>query len=41
MVTVMQQSWMTLASPGVWIGAAAGVVMIVVAIRMRRWRDEG
>jgi ABC-2 type transport system permease protein len=41
MATVMQQSWMTLASPGVWIGAAAGVAMIVVAIRMRRWRDEG
>jgi ABC-2 type transport system permease protein len=39
--TVFQQSWMTLASPGVWIGAAAGIAMIVVAIRMRRWRDEG
>jgi ABC-2 type transport system permease protein len=39
--TVFQQSWMTLASPGVWIGAAAGVAMIFVAIRMRRWRDEG
>jgi ABC-2 type transport system permease protein len=39
--TVLQQSYMTLASPGVWIGAAAGVAMIFVAIRMRRWRDEG
>ena len=39
--TVFQQSWMTLASPGVWIGAAAGIGMIFVAIRMRRWRDEG
>jgi ABC-2 type transport system permease protein len=39
--TVFTQSWMTLASPGVWIGAAAGVAMIFVAIRMRRWRDEG
>lgn len=38
---VFAQSWMTLAAPGVWIGAAAGVAMIVVAIRMRRWRDEG
>lgn len=39
--SVFTQSWMTLASPGVWIGAAAGVAMIFVAIRMRRWRDEG
>lgn len=39
--TVLQQSWMTLTSPGVWIGAALGVAMICVAIRMRRWRDEG
>jgi ABC-2 type transport system permease protein len=38
---VFAQSWMTLAAPGVWIGVAAGVAMIVVAIRMRRWRDEG
>lgn len=38
---VFAQSWMTLASPGVWIGAAAGVAMIFVAIRVRRWRDEG
>lgn len=39
--TVFTQSWMTLATPGVWIGAAAGIAMICVAIRMRRWRDEG
>jgi ABC-2 type transport system permease protein len=39
--TVFTQSWMTLATPGVWIGAAAGIAMIFVAIRMRRWRDEG
>jgi ABC-2 type transport system permease protein len=39
--TVFQQSWMTLATPGVWIGAAVGMAMIFVAIRMRRWRDEG
>lgn len=38
---VFAQSWVTLASPGVWIGAAAGVAMIFVAIRVRRWRDEG
>jgi ABC-2 type transport system permease protein len=41
LATVFQQSWMTLAAPGVWIGAAVGVAMIFVAIRMRRWRDEG
>ena len=39
--TVFMQSWNTLAAPGVWIGAALGVAMICVAIRMRRWRDEG
>jgi ABC-2 type transport system permease protein len=39
--SVFAQSWMTLAAPGVWIGAAVGIAMIVVAIRMRRWRDEG
>jgi ABC-2 type transport system permease protein len=29
-----------LASPSLWIGAAAGVVMIAGAIWFRRWRDE-
>ncbi|WP_255516267.1 hypothetical protein [Luteimonas suaedae] len=29
------------ASPKMWIGAAAGVAMILAAIRLRRWRDEG
>lgn len=38
---VFTQSWMTLASPKVWIGAAAGVGMIVGAARLRRWKDEG
>jgi ABC-2 type transport system permease protein len=27
--------------PEIWIGAAAGIVMILIAIRLRRWRDEG
>jgi ABC-2 type transport system permease protein len=27
--------------PEMWIGAAAGVAMILAAIRLRRWRDEG
>jgi ABC-2 type transport system permease protein len=30
-----------LATPDLWIGAAIGVAMIVLAIRLRRWRDEG
>jgi len=30
-----------LANPQLWIGAVVGIAMIVVAIRMRRWRDEG
>jgi ABC-2 type transport system permease protein len=38
---LVSHSYMTLSSPSVWIGAAAGVAMIVVAIRMRRWKDEG
>ena len=35
------ESWRTLAGLNVWVGAAAGVAMIAVAVRMRRWRDEG
>lgn len=27
--------------PDIWVGAAAGIAMIVAAIRLRRWRDEG
>ncbi|MES2319911.1 MAG: hypothetical protein V4631_20720 [Pseudomonadota bacterium] len=38
---VFTQSWMTLATPNVWIGAAAGAAMIFAAIRLRRWKDEG
>lgn len=34
-------SYGTLASPAVWIAAAAGCAMIYGAIRLRRWRDEG
>ena len=30
-----------LASTGMWVGAAAGIAMIVAATRLRRWRDEG
>jgi ABC-2 type transport system permease protein len=38
---VLAQSWGTLASPGVWIGAIAGAAMIFAAMRLRRWKDEG
>lgn len=30
-----------LLQPATWIGAVAGVVMLLVAVRLRRWRDEG
>ena len=43
--TLHQFSAMTamesLKMPGLWIGAVAGLVMIVGAVRLRRWRDEG
>lgn len=31
----------SLATPQLWIGVIAGIAMIIVAIRLRRWRDEG
>ncbi len=27
--------------PEIWVGAIAGIAMIIAAIRLRRWRDEG
>lgn len=38
---VVTQSYMALANPGVWIGAAAGIAMLYAATRLRRWKDEG
>jgi len=38
---VFKHSWMTLGSPGLWIGVIAGAAMIYAAIRLRRWKDEG
>jgi ABC-2 type transport system permease protein len=32
---------MTLATAQAWIGALIGAAMIVAAVRLRRWRDEG
>lgn len=34
-------SWQVFADADVWIGAVLGVAMIYVAIRLRRWREEG
>ncbi|MEO7478457.1 MAG: hypothetical protein ABIT64_04395 [Lysobacteraceae bacterium] len=41
MGTVMMQSWQVLGTADLWIGVAIGAAMLYVAIRMRRWRDEG
>ena len=38
---IFTQSWMTLAQPDVWVGALVGAAMIFVAMRLRRWREEG
>ena len=39
--SVFTQSWLTLLQPGVWVGVAIGGAMIFMAMRLRRWRDEG
>ena len=38
---VVTQSYLSLAGTDAWIGVAMGVAMLVAAVRMRRWRDEG
>jgi len=35
-----ESAMQTLATPDIWIGAVAGLVMIYGAIRLRRWRDD-
>ena len=37
----LRAMYSTFLSPKMWIGAAAGAAMIAIAIRLRRWRDEG
>ena len=37
----LRATWSTLLTPELWIGVVAGAAMIYVAIRLRRWRDEG
>ena len=41
MLTMLGYSWSTLGKPALWAGVVAGVAMILGAIRLRRWRDEG
>ncbi|MES2048440.1 MAG: hypothetical protein V4447_08570 [Pseudomonadota bacterium] len=41
MGSMLSNAWMSLADVGVWGGVVAGVLMIFVAIKLRRWRDEG
>ncbi len=36
----LAHNYATLASPDLWIGAIAGVVLITAAIWLRRWRDD-
>jgi ABC-2 type transport system permease protein len=33
--------YQVLLQPSIWIWAAIGIAMIIVAIRLRRWRDDG
>ncbi|MDO5504729.1 MAG: hypothetical protein Q4F49_00345 [Pseudoxanthomonas suwonensis] len=37
----LASGWHLFAEPQLWIGAAAGIAMVLLAIRLRRWRDEG
>ncbi len=37
----LQTTYSTLASPSLWIGVVAGALMLIGAVRLRRWRDEG
>jgi ABC-2 type transport system permease protein len=37
----LASTWNLMAAPELWVGAVVGIVMIVVAIRLRRFRDEG
>jgi ABC-2 type transport system permease protein len=41
MGALLVRSWQQLATPNLWIGVAVGAAMIYVAIRLRRWKDEG
>lgn len=36
----LRAMYSTFLSPKMWIGAAAGALMIAIAVRLRRWREE-
>jgi ABC-2 type transport system permease protein len=36
----LSNSYAVLATPGIWIGAAAGIAMLAGAVWFRRWRDD-
>lgn len=40
-MAVLKGMYTVLATPQLWIGVVAGIAMIIAAIRLRRWRDEG
>ena len=40
-IDLLRSSYAVLTTPQAWIGAAIGIAMIVAAVRLRRWRDEG
>ena len=37
----LMSSWSAMGTLDLWLGEAAGIAMITLAIRLRRWRDEG
>lgn len=37
----LMSSWSAMGTLDLWLGVAAGIAMITLAIRLRRWRDEG
>ncbi|WP_240318610.1 hypothetical protein [Lysobacter sp. TY2-98] len=40
-LTTIRSLYSLFATPSMWVGIVAGFGMIVAAIRLRRWRDEG
>ncbi|MDE2406471.1 MAG: hypothetical protein KGL91_01260 [Xanthomonadaceae bacterium] len=39
-MALLKSMYTVLGTPQLWVGAVAGVAMIAVAIRLRRWRDD-
>ena len=40
-IVAAKESWRMATSADLWIGVIAGVAMLLLATRLRRWRDEG